>query len=323
MNTKSCKKLWNKEEKKLLKRLYPNVPWSDLLKALPGRTRSSIYTKGSKMKLKRNINLHFPWTDKEINIMKNIYPFESKEKILSLLNRRSWGAVLKYAQRMRVSKIRNNVNIYFFDKWSPKMAYVLGFMYSDGSILHCKSDRSYDIGFHQKKDDINLLKMIKKLIGSHHKIYCYENNSSYSKNIMCRLVFSSIYMYKRLKELDVKERKKYKVYGFPKKIPGFCIPHFIRGYLDGDGCITNKGDRFRVSFRGNKQFLEDLNRYIKKLLNIEGGLYNCTNHFALQFWGLKALRLCRFIYEDSSGIYLERKYNIYKDYSGKFYTTKE
>ncbi|PIP28260.1 MAG: hypothetical protein COX29_02045 [Candidatus Moranbacteria bacterium CG23_combo_of_CG06-09_8_20_14_all_35_22] len=63
--------------------------------------------------------------------------------------------------------IHKTKNENFFKKWSPEMAYVLGFFAADGCMI--KNNRgAYFIEFQITDKDI-LLK-IKKLLGSNHKI---------------------------------------------------------------------------------------------------------------------------------------------------------
>lgn len=96
---------------------------------------------------------------------------------------------------------------------------------------------------------------------------------------------------------------------------------FIRGYCDGDGCL-----RFYQNAKGiwvcdltitsTKDFLEG----VKNFLNIDGGyMRNCsTSKMQTDAWNLSyrcvpARQVARLLYENSS-IYMDRKYNIYKQF---------
>jgi hypothetical protein len=92
--------------------------------------------------------------------------------------------------------------------------------------------------------------------------------------------------------------------------------HFIRGFLDGDGCIYN-GKRFRIEFYcANKNFLINLfNNINPYLFNNKMKLYKKNkgkkDWFQLYFSDKEALLLGDFLYKDSDGLRLERKYQKY------------
>ena len=62
------------------------------------------------------------------------------------------------------------LNQAFFSKWSPKMAYVLGFWYADGYMRH---EKSYRVLFFSV--DKTILKKIRAAAGSNAKIYRYKS----------------------------------------------------------------------------------------------------------------------------------------------------
>lgn len=96
---------------------------------------------------------------------------------------------------------------------------------------------------------------------------------------------------------------------------------FIRGYCDGDGCLrfyqNNKGVWVcDLTITSTKEFLEG----VQKFLNINGGyMRNCsTSKMQTDAWNLAyrcmpARQVARLLYENSK-IYMERKYNIYKQF---------
>ena len=63
--------------------------------------------------------------------------------------------------------IQRNVNQDFFKKWSPNMAYVLGFFAADGNMIINKRGAHF-IEF--QINDLELLKNIRRALNSDHKI---------------------------------------------------------------------------------------------------------------------------------------------------------
>lgn len=83
---------------------------------------------------------------------------------------------------------------------------------------------------------------------------------------------------------------------------------FIRGFLDGDGCISNNKIIFTCA---NIDFLQNLQKFIGSYINNFGSLYKDHSAFDLSFTGKHALELGNYLYQDSEGLRLERKYNKY------------
>lgn len=105
---------------------------------------------------------------------------------------------------------------------------------------------------------------------------------------------------------------------FPSFIPVQYQRHFIRGFMDGDGCIykrvSGRYTNFTVTFIGNPDFIEDLRRVI-------GARFGRTYCVSKQYGKIKTLHIVGnkqsrefldWIYQDAS-IYLERKHYLYED----------
>ena len=99
-------------------------------------------------------------------------------------------------------------------------------------------------------------------------------------------------------------------------VPKELMRHFIRGYFDGDGCITLRHNVHSitqyVSIIGTKEFLEGLlNEYsgydeqtIKKEPRRD------SNTYEIKFRKEEGKRFLAYMYENSS-IYLQRKFEKY------------
>ena len=181
------------------------------------------------------------------------------------------------------------------------MAYVLGVIASDG----CIQPRQFRIGVSDK--DIEWLEKIRNIMESNHPIYFRK-----SDNIIL-LCIGSKEMVLDIKKYGIGEAKSNNLF-FPEMDDKY-IPHFIRGYFDGDGYIgtmnDGKGNLYiRVSISGTKDFLTVLKRHFNRIFNNKLGSIRYANKcYELSFNGSCAELFLDWIYNESGCLYLDRKYN--------------
>jgi len=202
------------------------------------------------------------------------------------------------------------------------MAYVLGFFAADGYItLNKRGGQFWCIQI----TDQQLLENIRKVIKSDHKI-SIRLPKKINKSISYRLQIGSIEMCNDLRALGIIERKTKNL-----KLPEMSLkylPHFIRGYFDGDGNIwrgeVHKERRTRhkvlllVFTSCSHEFLSDLYKRLKPI-GIEGGsLYRSKKkEFSrLQYSTKNALKLYNFMYNElgTSDLFLKRKKDVFDEY---------
>lgn len=222
--------------------------------------------------------------------------------------------------------IYKKVDKNFFKKWTPSMAYVLGFFAADGYItLNKRGGQFWCIQITDKE----LLESIKKVIKAEHKISIrLPNKNKPNENIIYRLQIGSIEMCDDLRRLGFSE-KKTKSLSIPN-IPKKYFSDFIRGYFDGDGNIwmgkihkerKTKHNVLKLTFTScSYGFMEELKNRLF-FFGLEGGcIYRPKNkHFCrLQFSTSNALKLYNFMYNDSikgfSGLFLNRKKKIFEQF---------
>jgi hypothetical protein len=248
-----------------------------------------------------------PWTTTEKEIIKKYY-FDGT-KLFSLLPQRTPCAIYHIAHKMKIHRHvkprKYTLNTKFFSKFNPTSSYVLGWLYSDGNIT--KDLRTARL--HLQKKDVTILKKIKCVMNSNQPIY-------YNANAV-ELKLHSTLMVKTLRGLGCVERKSKKI-TFPKNIPKRYHRAFIRGYFDGDGSIMfNKPNTIKVNFSGNRKFIEQLNKIINadvcipiaKL--IENRKKEHSSVWMIYFYGDNARKLCKWMYQDSNRLYLNRKHDRY------------
>lgn len=214
------------------------------------------------------------------------------------------------------SKKYNIANESFFEAIdTEEKAYWLGFMYADGYVL----TKDNTIGLSLSKNDYDHLEKFKKAIGSTHPIKVYRGNG-YTNNDYCRLMLRSDKLKNDLISNGCIENKT-SLIKFPNSIPKSLIHHFIRGYFDGDGCLTtyynkaNNSNVVAIKILGTENFLLSINDWCEDCLGYRvKSLYKRKKDslvFNLEIQGKKrAIPFLELIYKDAT-IYLDRKKEKY------------
>jgi transposase len=204
-------------------------------------------------------------------------------------------------------------------------AYFLGLFYADGCITKnsakiCLVENDKDIlellnnYIHKNRplSKINKKQLKNKLTG---KIY-------YCKPQMA-LEINNKKINNRLRELGLFERKSLTL-KFPDNsiIPVALMPHFIRGYFDGDGCIQKEkyGQRFDVS--SSYEFCQSFKHWLMTNLNINSYLEPVGKICKLKVYDKKDIyALYQFLYSKST-IKLNRKFEKFNHIIINFDWTK-
>lgn len=211
-----------------------------------------------------------------------------------------------YTPKRKQSNVTNYcVNETFFENIDTQdKAYFLGLLMSDGYIITTLYNK--EVGLALKAEDKYILDKLNNYISPNKKVSQYKN--SYKWKVI------SPKIYEDLKKYGIVENKSTTEYHYPN-IPKEYDKDFIRGYFDGDGCISIKSSGYNViSFCGNsKLFLEDLS---KVLLNygIQTRPIYSTNinrknifHTLYLTGGINKSIFKQFLYNDAE-TYLNRKY---------------
>lgn len=135
-------------------------------------------------------------------------------------------------------EIRHN---FFSEIKTELQAYLLGFIASDGSI----NNERHTLSIHINEQDNEIFDLFKIISPNAYIQDCKEYESkalvrgkTVKNTGSIRLNISSKILIEDLHKLGITERKTYSNMEIPKQIPNDLIIHFIRGYFDGDGCIT-------------------------------------------------------------------------------------
>lgn len=193
----------------------------------------------------------------------------------------------------RKYKLSENI---FDDMNTETMAYFYGLMIADGSVN--KNQHSFNISLH--KNDADILIRFSKLFYGIDKTKLDGNQkylAVYNKDLTQKLI-----------ELGCPPNKTF-VAEFPKWLELKNYKHFLRGYIDGDGCIDRKP---KINITGNKYIINKINQILKSELDIEQTVYQShggkKKSFVIEITGQnKVHRLLGWIYNDAN-IYMKRKY---------------
>ena len=225
-------------------------------------------------------------------------------------------------------KNRYTLNENYFETIDTEhKAYWLGFIAADG----CITKTNY---FAISLKDEDILLKFKNDLEYTGEVY----NPQYNKgeNIYSRINFSSKKLCDDLRKLGIYENKSLTYNKLPN-IPDNLMHHFIRGYFDGDGSINRSGSwtyhskikntysdhyyiRYKVCIIATYDFCVNLNNYIKDKINYNGKIrkHNKSEMYYYNIYDKKALKnFYEYIYKDAT-IYLNRKYNIWKDFLGSY-----
>lgn len=216
------------------------------------------------------------------------------------------------------NKVKFNENVFDFIDTEEK-AYWLGFIYADGYISdndfedYDKKPR-YGFELSLKLSDIDHINKFNTLLG-------FTSDKIIQDSFRCRLCIVNKHLWHTLNNYGCTPRK-----SLTLKFPDIkifkdesLIKHFIRGYFDGDGCLSYNNVEHTgiyVSVLGTESFLTELQKFLPVGNNFKLGYNNKKQSLitrTLSFSGKTGHTLSTFLYKDAT-IYLDRKYNKYLEY---------
>lgn len=185
--------------------------------------------------------------------------------------------------------LKYGVDKNFFKSWNVDMAYILGFIYADGSM----EDSSYIRGRYVRitSTDLQIISDIKRSINSGHNLVRISSDLPNRKTrYLLRIGNKDIYS--DLEKLGLYPNKSTTI-RLPL-IPNEFMPDFLRGYFDGDGGVSiefSKGihvdkilKRLVVSFTsGSCLFLTALSDALMAVIGYKKPVYNGHKAYQLRF----------------------------------------
>ena len=214
--------------------------------------------------------------------------------------------------------MRYQVNEKFFYKWNSRTAYLLGFIYADGTIYPSARGKYFAV----TNTDKILILITKRLLQSTHPITHRLGIANRKDRFILRIGNKNLYDSLVARGLYPSKSLTIRMPSIPQRVLG----HFVRGYFDGDGCVSlyrTKGARGKLIVRklsviftsGSKAFLEDLLRTLQQELPLrQTRVYNGHRSFQLRFATHDSIALYWFLYHDAKCLALPRKKKIFEHY---------
>lgn len=217
------------------------------------------------------------------------------------------------------------INYDYFDVIDTEnKAYWLGFLFADGNITtpyRVNKDGSIKNGIYRieislKEEDKDHLDMLRKELNVEKPLNISKTN--YNGANRCRLYFNSKHLWEVLNSYGCTPKKSLTLTFPPISIfkDKSLIKHFIRGYFDGDGCLSwcdTDHKRAHVGVLGTVKFLTELQHWLP--LEFENIVTKRVgeNVASLYYAGKTAFYVSNYLYKNCS-VYLQRKRERYLEY---------
>lgn len=204
---------------------------------------------------------------------------------------------------------KKKVDSHFFDVIdTEEKAYWLGFLYADGYVTAERVELCV-----QARDRNHLLKF-KKSIDSQHDIQTKKMTLNGKKFEANRVSINDKMLVSALAKHGCTQKKSLSI-SFPQLSSRELYRHFVRGYFDGDGSITNHGNSyFACEFScASESFMKSMKDYMKEVCHIKTILTKDARSLVLKLrttsrW--EAVRFMEHLYSNSV-MYLDRKKEQY------------
>lgn len=200
---------------------------------------------------------------------------------------------------------------------TEEKAYWLGFIFADGYISQPPRPT---FAMNLSYTDITHMEKLKKFLNYKNdlqiqEIYKASEEKSYK---LCRMKVDNKNLWDTLNSYGCTPKKSLTL-KFPQEnifVSKDLIRHFIRGYVDGDGCITYANKKYaQLSILGTKEFLAKLQEYLPcedKNLYLKHPENN-TNTYTFLVTNKIAYDCMDYLYNNAT-IYLDRKYVRYLEF---------
>ena len=215
-----------------------------------------------------------------------------------------------------VDRFTYHFNEHYFDQIdSQDKAYILGLLWADG---HNRVDRGGVI-LELQEDDKELLEKINNITENERplrKVALNDKNPSWKNQY--NLLWQSKHLSNVLNQYGMCQRKSL-VLKFPEWIDKELYPHFIRGYMDGDGCVCymKQNNKIQVSMVGTRMFLEDVQKIcdnigVKAYITHDTRANEVICSLSIVS-NVCSIRFLDWLYSNAN-LKMERKYNKYQQF---------
>jgi hypothetical protein len=262
---------WTEERRIELRELYPLLGAKVLEKRWGGIiSHKAIQAMAGRIGLtKRSKAIHL--TNNQRRLIEEFYPDYGLEYTAQLLGVQSCVVRNYCAKHKIVSKIHwklmahnraltsDNINVHFFSEPNYENAYIAGYAWADGSVsgndLKAFEIRSLSFTSTEKI----LLEQVAIATGSNHKIALRSNNAWEIR------IPNHLFVQKAVELYGLAPNKSDTDQPYPN-IPDQYFSDFLRGVLDGDGCVGNGYGC--IYWAGSPRFIEGLQEQLVRLTGV-------------------------------------------------------
>ena len=312
------KSIFTNDEVKFIMKNYSQMDTKKIAELLK-KTPKQIKGKADTLKLRKGIIVD-KYTNDEVKFIRQNYNRMLTRDIAKVLSR-TVKQINDKAYNMGLKKevFRYEYDETFFKKINTEeKAYWLGFIYADGCISQIFNKRTGALKSQTmeitlaKKDEFHLKKLL----------IAIKSNKPIQQKLVkvkgieypsCKISINNKKICKDLINLGCLPRKSL-IVDFPKEnvVPKYLIRHFIRGYFDGDGCVSYSHNNlaYIVNFVGTENMLIGIQNYIEKEVGLSRtAIKGKGKAFQVNWGGFTSLLLWYKILYSDSIIFLDRKHN--------------
>ena len=227
------------------------------------------------------------------------------------------GVQTKDQSQYRTYEVDEN---YFEKLDTNNKVYVLGFLYADGNV----SKEKYNLQLSLQEGDKEILEKISKDMKSN-KPLGFRNFKKYNyktglktQNQWC-LTIHNRKIHQDLSKWGIVPQKTH-IINYPDFLKDNQHSHFLRGIIDGDGCIhpySYTEHTCSVDINGTYNFCLGAKKIIEKFINIHCSLFKTARNgttYRISISGKNQVsKFLDWVYKDAD-LYLKRKYELYLQY---------
>lgn len=225
---------------------------------------------------------------------KSIYT-KSRSLGIEKIGRPGW----KFPEHLRRYRVPDS----FLSPMTPQTAYLCGLVLADG----CIRDGRFSISSKDKA----YLRSVLDLCRFSQPIYAKHNGKhvTYSVSIVSKTATQ------RIVDIGIHERKS--LTARMPQIPKDLFGDFLRGYFDGDGGVYRScRGGLRMKFTsGSARLLSDIKLEIRRACDVNGSEIKTDkgrdSAFRLWYYGDSARRVADLMYENTGGVCMERKREVF------------
>lgn len=308
-------KRWTASEIEFLKNNYEKMLYSKIAEKL-NRSEGSIRAKCHDLGLVQKD----AWSEDDVAFLKEHYYAMDNSELSKQLNRTENSIHLK-ASKLGLKKYPYHCDYDFFHCIdTEEKAYWLGFLTADGWASKNSKTNSGVVGLELQHSDIDHLKKFNKsLHGNYQIIDVWKpcgviGRDPNKKSHMAMLRIFSTTMCNDLEQYGFLDDKTKNI-----KMPDLqreLIPHYLRGFFDGDGCFGYTKKSFGVSFLSASSVLIESIKTILDNENITSSIVYFQSEYGTNMCRLYVYRkqdkikLLDYMYSNAN-IYLDRKFQKY------------